>query len=174
MIARRCLCVLTAAAALSAAACGADKPQDPLAAGAALHEAAPPAALLAQIPKPASRTELNAALQRHAPVGHVSAEPQAVVLEVTVTPQGVVRAAKAVAAPTPHGEKVVHLAVLRERQAGASAVGERPILFSTDPHLAQAAERAIREVRFEPALQDGVPVEATTRLMVTFTKARNR
>jgi hypothetical protein len=114
-----------------------------------------------RIPMPADRGAMQASIKRHWPTtpGAVGAS---VTVDVTVDETGRVTAVRPFT-PSVEGDIPTRI-VLRERNGS-----ERLREIRRDPNVAPAAEAALREVQFTPALRDGQAVPHTFRMTVTFT-----
>jgi len=149
-------------------ACDSDPSTPP---GTRMHERLTPEALRAmagvsQFPKPADRAAFREAVKRHTPATLLAqGRTGFVLLEVTVDENGEVQ--KVTAVPSPSG--VVHEAVLVRRDASGREVREPMSGGDSDPALGPAAEAALREVKFIPAMRDNVAVPFTFRMSIHFT-----
>ncbi|HEX8319686.1 hypothetical protein [Longimicrobium sp.] len=124
---------------------------------------------LSSLPHPDDNV-LGAALRRHYPAelrgGGISGS---VLIDVAVNDRGHVESARAVAPaslPNPTDE---HRIVVRERVPGSRDLVERELALRYDTRFAPAAEAALREVPFRPAMRDGRAAPFTIRMTVTFT-----
>lgn len=108
-------------------------------------------------PLPADPDELRAAIARHDPR---RPEGASVTVDVTVDPAGRVTAVR----PVPRSAGTQPALVLQEKDGSQRTV--RP--GAEDPGGAAAAEAALREVRFTPALRNGRAVAHTFRMTLTF------
>ncbi len=124
---------------------------------------------LSSLPHPDANV-LRATLRKHYPAelrgGGISGS---VLIDVAVNDRGHVESARAVAPtslPRPTDE---HRIVVRERVPGSRNLVERELTLTYDARFAPAAEAALREVPFRPAVRDGRAVPFTMRMTVTFT-----
>jgi len=139
--------------------------------GMRMEERLTPAALRAmtgvsQIPRPADKSAFLAAVKRHTPASvREHGTTRFVLLDVTVGPSGEVE--KVTAVPSPPGP--IHEAVVLRRDAAGHQVEEPLMGGESDVQLGPAAEAALREVKFTPAMRDGVAVPFTVRMGIHFT-----
>ncbi len=121
-----------------------------------------------QLPRPRNDAAFTASLRRHYPA-ELRAERRtgAVLLDVTIDPRGIVRAVEVVPAAG-GGPDGTHRAILLDRDPVTGRTVERPLQPRYDPAFGPAAQAALREVRFSPALRGGQPVTHTLRMTVEF------
>jgi outer membrane biosynthesis protein TonB len=121
-----------------------------------------------QLPRPRDHAAFTESLRRHYPAEfRAEWRTGAVLLDVTIDPQGSVRGVEVV--PTAAGEPDgTHRAVLLDRDPATGRTVERPLQPKYDAAFGPAARAALREVRFTPALRDGQPVTHTLRMTVEF------
>ncbi len=120
---------------------------------------------VSQLPKPADKAAFLAAVNRHYPNKlRAAGRTGFVLLDVTIDETGGVQ--KVVVVPTPPGP--VHHAVLIRRDASGREVQEPMADGESDSEFGPPAEAALREVRFTPAVRDGVAVPFTMRMSIQF------
>jgi outer membrane biosynthesis protein TonB len=121
-----------------------------------------------QLPRPRDDAAFTESLRRHYPA-ELRAERRtgAVLLDVTIDPQGIVRAVEVVPAAG-GGAEGTHRAVLLDRDPATGRTVERPLQPKYDAAFGPAAQAALREVRFSPALRGNQPVTHTLRMTVEF------
>lgn len=108
-------------------------------------------------PVPADPEELRAAIARHDPR---RAEGVSVTVDVTVDPDGRVIAVH----PVQRAANPQARIVLKRKDGTQRALPPR----ASDPTVAAAADAALRDVRFSPALRNGHPVAHTFRMTIHF------
>jgi hypothetical protein len=161
-------------AATLVAACG-DQRGVPAGADAAAlqgRRAASPAvqemAGVSHLPVPVNYTEMRRSLARHYPRQFVGVRPRtSVLVDVTVDETGFVRDVAVVDRPSAGSEQVKM--VLLDRVPGSNTKVAREVESTYDPSFGPAAQAAIKDVRFHPAIRDGKPVPFTVRMSVEFT-----
>jgi hypothetical protein len=109
-------------------------------------------------PMPASAEAFKAAMERHHP--RQLRGGASVTVDVTVDADGQVQSVR----PRPRSTNPQVRRVLRDKDGSERMVKPGP----GDPAAAAAAEAALREVRFTPAIRDGQAVPHTFRMTVTF------
>ena len=123
---------------------------------------------LSHLPRPASPAALTRSLARHYPRERASVRPRTLVLmDVQLDEQGRVLDATPVDRPATAPSTVSM--VLLDEVPGSGTPVERAYEAAYDQSFGPAARRALREVRFQPALRDGRPVPYTLRMTVEFT-----
>ena len=136
-----------------------------------MHEPLTPELLRArvgvsQIPRPADQAAFLAAVKRHCPAAlREQGRTGFVLVDVAVDATGAVEAVTAV--PSPRGPPPA--AVVARRDAYGGEVHATLGGIESDPELGPAAEAALREVRFTPALRDAVAVPFMVRIGIQFT-----
>ena len=116
---------------------------------------------LSHLPEPASRAEFNASLKRHYPARFRAQRVSGTTLvDVHVDARGRVHAVEVIHRPSPSHQDLT--AVLRDED------GSRVLKVNDQPEFGAAAQAAIRETRFLPALRDGEPVPYKRRMTVQF------
>jgi len=124
---------------------------------------------LSSLPHPDDNV-LRATLRRHYPAelrgGGISGS---VLIDVAVNDRGHVESARSVAPASLPKATDEHRIVVRERRPGSRDLVERELTLRYDTRFAPAAEAALREVPFRPAMRDGRAVPFTMRMTVTFT-----
>jgi outer membrane biosynthesis protein TonB len=160
-----CALVLAAACSDMPREAPRDTPPDPSAAVAGRRPI--PAALrahtgLSHLPEPADRTEFAARLESHYPAQFRAERVSGTTLvDVHVDDQGRVGEVEVIQRPvTPHQDVT---AVLLDRDGSP-----RVMKLNDQPEFGAAAQAALRETRFLPALKDGKPVAFTLRMTVQF------
>lgn len=120
---------------------------------------------VSRIPRPVDEAALLSAVKRHTPAAlRERRRAGFVLLDVLVDANGDVRDVSVV--PPPSG--AVPEAVRVRHDGFGGEVGERLIAGSSDPALGPAAEAALREVKFTPAIREGVAVPFTLRMSIRF------
>jgi hypothetical protein len=122
---------------------------------------------LSHLPSPADDAAIGASLRRHYPRDLLAQQIRgAVLVDIRLDDRGIVQDVHAVlpaSRPTSTDEQRL---VVRERVNGQ--VVERGVTLTYDAQFGPAAEAALREVRFLPALRDGRAVPFTLRMTVEF------
>lgn len=117
---------------------------------------------LSHLPAPTDERALAASLKRHYPA---SLREQRVagsaLVDVHVSSSGRVEAVDVVPRPSA-ADHPTHRAVLRDPD------GTTVLELADRPEFGAAAQAALRETRFQPALKDGKPVPYTVRMTVEF------
>jgi TonB family protein len=110
--------------------------------------------------------EFSASLDRHYPAAlRARGVAGTALVDVHVAADGRVEAVDVVSRPG-HPEPATHRAVLRDaRETSVLEINDRP-------EFGVAAQAALRETRFEPALNDGEPVPYMLRMTVQFDPVR--
>ncbi|HEX2204157.1 MAG TPA: hypothetical protein VHG91_12695 [Longimicrobium sp.] len=171
---RRTTVVIGLAAVLGACSDGREAAQP---AGPAKAVAARPASRMVKaetgldrLPRPRDPDALHRSLQRHYPSRFVAEGRRgAVLLDLQIDPEGVVRAVDVVpppAADAPGG--AVSRAVLLDQDAKTGRTVERVVETRYDPAFGPAARAALLGARFSPAVRDGRAVAHTLRMTVEF------
>ena len=113
-----------------------------------------------RLPQPVDPAALQAALKRHYPP-EVSADgvSGSVLLDVRVDEAGGVASVTAIDRPAG-----VHATMVLQERDGT----ERRVEPNDHPAFRPAAQAALRQVRFTPAMRDGRPVPFTLRMTVIF------
>ncbi|HET7463879.1 MAG TPA: hypothetical protein VFJ82_21665 [Longimicrobium sp.] len=120
---------------------------------------------VSRIPRPVDESAFLSAVKRHTPaVLRGRRRAGFVLLDVVVDANGEVRDVTAVSSPSGPAPEAVRV---RGDGSGGEA-GERLMAGSSDPVLGPAAEAALREVKFTPAVRDGVAVPFTLRMSIRF------
>lgn len=122
---------------------------------------------LSHLPLPADDGAIGASLRRHYPRDLLAQQASgSVLVDIDLDERGIVQDVQAVqraSLPNPADE---HRMVVRERVNGQ--VVEREATLKYDSRFDPAAEAALREVRFLPALKNGQAVPFTLRMTVEF------
>lgn len=118
-----------------------------------------------QLPRPSDEQAFTRSLERHRPKGAHASAGGYVILDVDVDETGVVRDVSVVGMP---GAGSVPMAVRLKRNPATGEMEEHRLHPGTHPEFGPAAQNALREVRFTPALRDGRPVSFTLRMTVHF------
>ncbi len=121
---------------------------------------------VSEFPKPADRSALPAAVQRHYPATlRERGVTGFVLLDAMIDETGKVTEVDVL--PSPDGPP--HQAVLISRDRATGAETRRTLSNGTsDPAFGEAAKAALREVRFIPAMRDGQPVPFRLRMSIQF------
>jgi len=120
------------------------------------------------LPRPVDKAALIRAVERHYPARlRGRAERALVLLDASIDAAGHVTGAEAV--PPPAGD-VHHRAVVVTRDPTTGNETQRTLAGGEayDPAFGPAAEAAVREVRFTPAMRDGQAVPFRMRMSVEF------
>jgi hypothetical protein len=126
---------------------------------------------LTHLPLPADDALLGASLRRHYPRDLITQRIRASVLvDVRLDERGIVQDVRAVSPVSLPNSADEHRMVVRERVNGQ--VVEREVTPTYDFRFGPAAEAALREVRFLPALRDGRAVPHTLRMTVEFSPSQ--
>lgn len=164
---------------LALSACGQDERQSAALSTGAARERAPAsrqvqeATGLSHLPAPESQEALAASMRRHYPARFIGVRPRsAVLVDVDVSEQGVVRDVRVVDRTGMDDGDV--RAVLLKKVPGTNQVVEREVRTVYDAAFGPAAQAAVREVRFAPALREGRPVPYTLRMTVEFADPASR
>lgn len=122
---------------------------------------------LSHLPAPASTSALNASMRRHFPrhLAGVRART-AVLVDVAIDAHGRVGDVHVIEPSSVGGDNV--RAVVLEKVPGTNQLVEREVQATYDAAFGAAAQAALREVRFLPALRGGRPVPFTMRMTVEF------
>jgi hypothetical protein len=123
---------------------------------------------VSHLPVPVNYTDMRRSLARHYPRQFVGVRPRtAVLVDVMVDEKGFVREVAVVDPPSvsPGQVKMVVL----DRVPGSNTRVAREVESTYDQSFGPAAQAAIKDVRFRPALRDGKPVPFTLRMTVEFT-----
>ncbi|MBD0318938.1 MAG: TonB family protein [Gemmatimonadetes bacterium] len=117
---------------------------------------------LSHLPEPSNTAELAALLKRHYPA-QLRAQRIAgsALLDVHVDAEGRVVDVDVVKRPGTAGHQT-HRAVLEDR------TGTHVLEINDRPEFGAAAQAALRQTRFQPALRDGKPVAYKVRMTVQF------
>lgn len=122
---------------------------------------------LSHLPSPADEGAIGASLRRHYPRDLLAQRVRgSVLVDIRLDDRGIVQDVQAVqraSLPNPADEARM---VVRERVNGE--VVEREVSLNYDSRFGPAAEAALRNVRFLPALRDGRAVPFTLRMTVEF------
>jgi outer membrane biosynthesis protein TonB len=122
---------------------------------------------LSHLPSPANDGEIGASLRRHYPRDLLAQQIRgAVLVDIRLDDRGVVQDVHAVSPASRPTSTDEHRLVVRERVNGQ--VVEREVALTYDARFGPAAEAALRNVRFLPALRDGRAVPFTLRMTVEF------
>lgn len=159
----------------TAAACGGQS-DAPATADAAMMQDRPPTSAhvrqltgLTYLPFPRSQAELARSLARHYPPRFIGLRPRtAVLVDVTVDARGTVRDVAVVDRPSGRPAEQVSMVVL-EKAPGTNTEVAREVRTTYDQAFGPAAQAALEDVRFLPAIRDGKPVPYTIRMTVEFT-----
>lgn len=117
---------------------------------------------LSHLPEPTDQAEFAARLQKHYPAQlRAQGVAGSALLDVHVDAQGRVGDVDIVLRPT-GPEHPTHRAVLQDRG------GTRVVQLNDRPEFGAAAQTALRETRFQPALKDGKGVPYKLRMTVQF------
>lgn len=169
------LILLMSAAMLTVGACRADGGPDVSASTAAVHERIPESGHvqkltgLSHLPVPENREVFAASMRRHFPRQLTGVGPRTPVLvDVAVSASGIVEEVHVVDRGAPDDAGRVR-AVVRQKVPGTNQVVEREMNATYDAAFGPAAQAALKEVRFHPAIRDGRPVPYTMRMTVEFT-----
>jgi hypothetical protein len=171
-LSRTCLIL---AAGLTVAGC--ERPGSPPVAAdvAALHPRSAASAHvqkltgLSHLPVPQSEDALLRSLTRHYPRQFVGLRPRtAVLVDVTVDEKGFVRNVAVVDRPPDAAGQQVRMVVL-DRAPGSNTEVAHEVATPYDQAFGPAAQAAIGEVRFHPAMREGRAVPYTLRMTVEFT-----
>lgn len=171
ILSRSCLLL---AAGLAAAAC--EPPgSPPVAADAAALQPRSAASAhvqkltgLTHLPVPQSEGALLRSLARHYPRQLVGVRPRtAVLVDVTLDEKGFVRNVAVVDRPPQPAGQQVRMVVL-DRPPGSNTEVAHEVTTPYDQAFGPAAQAAIREVRFHPAIREGQAVPHTLRMTVEF------
>jgi outer membrane biosynthesis protein TonB len=159
-----CALVLTASCSYVPREPVRDTPLDPNAAVAG-RRPIPPALRahtgLSHLPEPVDRAEFAARLQSHCPAQFLAEKVSGTTLvDVHVDAQGRVGAVEVIQRPVVAHQNVT--AVLLDRD------GAHVMKLNDRPEFGAAAQTALRETRFLPALKDGKPVAYKLRMTVQF------
>jgi hypothetical protein len=123
---------------------------------------------VSHLPVPVDFTDMRRSLARHYPRQFVGVRPRtSVLLDVRVDEKGFVREVAVVDRPAGADEQVK--VVVLDRVPGSNTRVAREVESTYDPSFGPAAQAAIKDVRFRPALRDGKPVPFTVRMTVEFT-----
>ncbi|HKP75810.1 MAG TPA: hypothetical protein VJT67_09735 [Longimicrobiaceae bacterium] len=124
---------------------------------------------VSELPRPVEKGALLQAVERHYPLDlHQRGERALVLVDASIDATGQVTDVEVVQPPA--GD-VHHRAVLLSRDSATGGEIQRTLeeSGSYDPAFAPAARAALREVRFTPAMRDGVPVPFRMRMSIAFT-----
>ncbi|HEX8453609.1 MAG TPA: energy transducer TonB [Longimicrobium sp.] len=161
------LCIILVAAACTEAHPGdaRDTPLDPSPSTAGRRALSPEVQAhtgLSHLPEPVDQAELAARLRKHYP-GELRAQgvSGSALLDVHVDAQGNVGEVDIVSRPI-GPEHPTHRAVLQEQG------GTRVLELNDRPEFGAAAQAALRETRFQPALKNGKAVPYKLRMTVQF------
>lgn len=162
------------AAAIMVAACG-DGRAVPAGADAAALQGRPAASTAVQemagvshLPVPVNFADLRRSLARHYPRQFVGVRPRtSVLVDVMVDEKGFVREVGVVDRPAGTDEQVKM--VVLDRVRGSNTKVAREVESAYDQSFGPAAQAAIKDVRFHPAIRNGKPVPFTVRITVEFT-----
>jgi outer membrane biosynthesis protein TonB len=120
---------------------------------------------LSHLPIPADQDAFNASMLRHYPPALLERKVGgAVLVDLDIDERGFVENVDVVNRPATPDVKMV----LIDKDASTGAAVEREVELSYDPAFGPAAQAAMREVRFEPALKDGLAVPFKMRMTITF------
>ena len=123
---------------------------------------------LSHMPVPADKGALDASLRRHYPREQLGRTHGAsVVVDVDLDEHGLVRGVRALPPPVAAPGTTNQIVVL-DKAPGSNTPVQRAVNLTYDGAFGPAAEAALREVRFRPALRDGTPVSYTLRMTVEF------
>jgi outer membrane biosynthesis protein TonB len=121
------------------------------------------------LPRPVDKTAMLEAVKRHYPVElRGRAERALVLVDASIDANGTITDVEVVQAPA--GD-VHHRAVVVTRDPVTGSETQRTLSGggAYDPAFGPAAQAAVREVRFTPALRDGQAVPFRMRMSVEFT-----
>lgn len=122
---------------------------------------------LSRLPTPAEPGALTAALRRHYPREFIGKRPRtAVLVDISVDERGRVRDVAVVDRPA--GAPTTLRAVLTDHDPRTGKDVTREFTTVYDAAFGPAAQEAISEVRFRPAIRQGRPVPFTLRMTVEF------
>ena len=122
---------------------------------------------LTHLPSPADDGEIGASLRRHYPRDLLAQQASgSVLVDIDLDNRGIVQDVKAVNRASLSNSADEHRLVVRDRVNGQ--IVEREATVKYDSRFDQAAEAALRNVRFLPALRDGQAVPFTLRMTVGF------
>lgn len=161
------LCTVLVAAACSEARPGGarDTPLDPSPATAGRRALSPEVQAhtgLSHLPEPVDQAAFAARLRQHYPAQlRAQGVSGSALLDVHVDAQGRVSDVDVVSRPA-GPEHATHRAVLQERS------GTRVVELNDRPEFGAAAQAALRQTRFQPALKDGKAVPYKLRMTVQF------
>jgi hypothetical protein len=121
------------------------------------------------LPRPADKTALLHAVQRHYPAElRRNGERALVLVDASIDATGHVTSVEVVQSPIGDAH---HRAVLVSRDPVTGNETQRTLAGdgTYDPAFGPAAQAAVREVRFTPAMRDGTAVPFLMRMSVEFT-----
>jgi TonB family protein len=122
---------------------------------------------LYHLPSPADDGAIGASLRRHYPRDLLAQRISgSVLVDIKLDDRGIVQGVQAVPRASLLNPADEHRMVVRERVDGQ--VVEREATVKYDSRFDQAAEAALRNVRFLPALRNGQAVPFTLRMTVEF------
>lgn len=122
---------------------------------------------LSHLPSPADDGAMGASLRRHYPRDLLAQQVRgSVLVDIRLDDRGTVQDVQAVPRASLPNAADEHRMVVRERANGQ--VVERAVTLKYDSRFGPAAEAALRDVRFLPALRDGRAVPFTLRMTVEF------
>lgn len=141
--------------------------------GSAMHEKLTPQALremtgVSELPRPGDRAVFLHTIQRHYPAELRERGARALVLvDASIDATGRVTDVDVVQPPAGDGH---HRAVLLERDPATGGERQRTLAGGApyDPAFGPAAQAALREVRFIPAMRDGQAVPFRMRMSIEF------
>jgi hypothetical protein len=124
---------------------------------------------LSHMPVPENGKAFDASIRRHYPAAMLRAGRSGdVLVDVRLDETGRVLDADAVMERKTSADE--HRVVVVEKARGSNKEVEREVALNYDPEaFGAAAEAALREVRFRPALRNGKAVPYTMRMTVRFT-----
>jgi hypothetical protein len=132
---------------------------------------------LSHLPVEEDRAAFNASIRRHYPAEMLRAGRGGdVLVDVRMDESGRVLDVDVVEERrTTVGSADEHRIVVVDKAPGSNTEVQREVRLNYDPDtFGPAAEAALREVRFRPALRDGKPVPYTLRMTVRFDPANAR
>lgn len=131
---------------------------------------------LDRLPQPRDPDALHRSLQRHYPSRFLAEGRRgAVLLDLRIDEQGVVRAVDVVTPPAAASSgTAVTRAVLLDQDAKTGRTIERVVETRHDPAFGPAARAALLGARFSPAVRDGQAVAHTLRMTVEFAPPAGR
>lgn len=124
---------------------------------------------VSHLPRPENGEALAASMRRHYPSRFIGVRPRtAVLVDIDIDASGIVKNVRVVDRSGMDGADHMR-AVVQQKVPGTNQIVEREISSTYDPAFGPAAESALREVRFQPALRDAQRVPFTLRMTVEFT-----